>query len=105
MPKIEIEKITALLSEAQEHATKFLESPKLKEYSFKVAAQLNLRNARKLIDQYNKELTEEYRTRKLASKKEPKPAKPSPSKPAPSATPAPSEETHAEMADNEEAVE
>lgn len=64
MIQLDLTKISALLNEAVAHADDFLLSPKLKEYPKKVAAQLLLRQVRKMIDIYNKAITDEYRKRK-----------------------------------------
>lgn len=103
MTELDIAKVTSMLTEAVEHANKFLEAPKMKEYSFKVAAQDLLRKTRQMITTYNLAITEEYRKRKSETpKKEAKPApskqaKPSPSKAAESVdAPAASEEETAE---------
>ena len=69
-----VEGITMMLNDAVGYAKEFIDAPKLKEYSKKVAAQDLLRKARKKIDDFNKGITNEYRKRKLEIKKQPKPS-------------------------------
>lgn len=89
MQELNLAKINEMLTEAVGYANEFTAAPKLKEYSKKVAAQDLLRKARQMITAFNNEITNEYRKRKLESKKKDK-APEGAKKPSPS--PAPAEE-------------
>ncbi len=70
--QLDEETITTLVKEVNEHVKTYLEGAKNKNYAYKVAASTNIQKIRKMINEFKKELTVEYRARKLASKKESK---------------------------------
>lgn len=72
MTIIDQDQVGVLIAEAVENSSKFLEANGLKEYPSLVLARKNLKEARATINQFNRDLSLEYRARKIASRKQPK---------------------------------